>query len=91
MALMLPGALARAELSCEQLGVIAQATVAMRDQGTALSTVLADAERGDMKSRFTPQELDFIKRVIRASFERSVSPHEIVEACREGRLAMPQP
>ena len=89
--LLLVCATARAEIACDQLGVIAQATITLRDQRVSLSALLADAERGDMKARFTAQELDFIKRVIRESFNGSLSPIEVVEACRDGALPISQP
>lgn len=80
---------ARAEISCEQYGAIAQETVRQRDQGASLSRLLADVERGEMKDRYSAHELALIKDVIRASFDGTLSPMEVVEACKQGGVLVP--
>ena len=79
----------RAEISCEQYGAIAQEAVRQRDQGASLSRLLADVERGEMKDRYSAQELALIKDVIRASFNGTLSPMEVVEACKQGGVLVP--
>lgn len=86
---MLANVGARAELACEQLGVIAKATVELRNQGASLSRLLADAEGGEMKTRLTPRELGIVKEVIRLSFDSTLSPAEVVEACQQGGAMVP--
>jgi hypothetical protein len=90
MVLSLSCAPAQAALTCDQLGVIAQATVALRDQGASLHALLADAGRGEMRERYKPAQIEFIRRVIRMSFDASASPGEIVAACRDGAIAPPE-
>ena len=84
LVLLLACPAARAELTCEQHGAIAQETVRQRDQGTSLSRLLADVERGELKDRLTPRELALVKDVIRHSFNGTLSPAEVVEACKQG-------
>jgi hypothetical protein len=88
-ALVLVCTVARAELSCEQLGAVASTTVDLRNQGASLTRLLADAEGGGMKDRFTAAELETVKRVIRLSFDGTLSPAEVVEACQQGGAAVP--
>jgi hypothetical protein len=87
--LLLPCALARAEVTCEQLVAISQQTVNLRNEGASLPKLLADTEDGEMKRRFTPTELEFIRLLISESFVGSYSPHDVSEACEDGRLSIP--
>ena len=87
--LILACAAARAELTCEQLGAIAKTTVELRNQGASLTRLLADAERDETKSRLTARELDTVKQVIRLSFDGTLSPAEVVEACQQGGALVP--
>ena len=88
-AFILACAVARAELSCEQLGAIAKTTVELRNQGASLTRLLADAERDETKSRLTARELEIVKQVIRLSFDGTMSPAEVVEACQQGGALVP--
>ena len=87
--LLLPWTPAQAEVSCAQLVAISQKTVSLRDQGMSLPTVLAEIDTDEMKRRFTPTELDFIRLLIRESFIGGYSPYDVSEACEDGRLAIP--
>ncbi len=87
--LLLVCAAARAEMTCEQYGAIAQETVRLRDQGASLSRLLADIERGEMKQRLTVRELGVVKDVIRASFNGMLSPAEVIESCKLGGTLVP--
>jgi len=87
--LVIACAAARAELTCEQLGGIAGTTVELRNQGASLTRLLSDAERDEMKSRMTMRELEIIKQVIRLSFDGTLSPAEVVEACQQGGALVP--
>jgi hypothetical protein len=80
---------AQAQLDCEQLGVVAEATVVLRNQGASLHALLADAGTGEMRDRFSAEELRIIRGVIEASFERVLSPIEILQACRDGAIVLP--
>ena len=87
--LILACAAARAELTCEQLGAVAKTTIEMRNQGASLTRLLADAERGEMRSRLTARELEVVKQVIRLSFDGTMSPAEVLEACQQGGAIVP--
>jgi len=79
---------ARAELTCEQLGAIAQTTVELRNQGNTLNALLAEARR-DGKNKYTEQELALIGNLIRHSYDSTVSPAEVVEACKRDTKPTP--
>jgi len=87
--LVLPCALARAEVTCEQLVAISQQTVNLRNEGASLPKLLADTDNSEMKRRFTPTELEFIRLLISESFVGSYSPHDVSEACEGGTLSIP--
>ena len=87
--LLCAGSPALAVVTCDQLVAISQKAVDLRDQGASLSRVLADTEGADMKQRFSPTELDFIRLLIRESFLGGYSPYDVKEACEDGRLAIP--
>jgi len=80
---------ALAVVTCDQLVAVSQKAVSLRDEGMSLPRVLADTEGSDMKQRFTPTELDFIRLLIRESFLGAYSPYDVKEACEDGRLAIP--
>jgi hypothetical protein len=87
--LLFPFALARAEVTCEQLVAISEKTINLRNQGASLPNLLAETEDDVMKRRFTPIELEFIRLLIRESFMGAYAPHEVNEACQDGRLSIP--
>jgi hypothetical protein len=87
--LLLSCAAARAEMTCEQYGAIAQETIRLRDQGASLSRLLADIDRGEMKQRLTAHELNVVKDVVRHSFSGALSPADVVEACKLGGTLVP--
>lgn len=89
MLLALLCALARAEVTCEQLVAISHRTVALRNQGASLPDVMAGTEDAELKRRFTAAELEFIRLLIHESFIGAYSPHDVHEACEGGRLAIP--
>jgi len=89
MLLVLPFAVAKAEVTCDQLVAVSQKTVDLRNQGASLSSVMAGTEDAEMKRRFTASELEFIRLLIRESFIGSYSPHDVHEACQDGRLGIP--
>lgn len=87
--LLLSCAAARAEMTCEQYGAIAQETIRLRDQGASLSRLLTDIDRGEMKQRLTAHELNVVKDVVRHSFSGALSPADVVEACKLGGTLVP--
>jgi hypothetical protein len=87
--LLLSCAAARAEMTCEQYGAIAQQTIQLRDQGASLSRLLADIDRGEMRQRLSAHELGVLKDVVRHSFSGALSPADVVEACMQGGTLVP--
>ena len=79
---------AQAELTCEQLGAIAQTTVELRNQGNTLNGLLAEARR-DGKNKYTEQELVLIGNLIRHSYDSTLSPAEVLEACKRDTKSAP--
>jgi len=77
---------AQAELTCEQLGAIAQTTVELRNQGNTLNALLAEARRG---GKYTEQELVLIGTLIRHSYDSTVDPAEVLEACKRDMKSAP--
>ena len=80
---------ALALVTCDQLVAISQKAITLRDEGVPLSRVLADTEGPELKQRFSPTELDYIRLLIRESFLGAYSPFDVKEACEDGRLAIP--
>jgi hypothetical protein len=72
---------ARAELTCDQLGAIGLRAVELRDQGWALSRLLADAERMIEQPGTTPADVEQAKVVIDATYKRALLPHEVYNEC----------
>lgn len=79
---------AQAELTCQQLGAIAQTTIELRNQGNTLNALLAEARR-DGKNKYTEQELTLIGNLIRHSYDSTVSPAEVIEACKRDTKSAP--
>lgn len=86
--LLLLAVAARAELACDQYGAIAQETLRQRDQGASLQRVLERFDRGDRK-RLAAREAELVRQVMRLSFEGTLSPSEVVEACEQGGTLVP--
>ena len=87
--LLCAGSPALAVVTCDQLVAISQKAVTLRDEGVSLARVLADTEGSELKQRYSPTELDFIRLLIRESFLGAYSPFDVREACEDGRLAIP--
>ncbi|HXV09591.1 MAG TPA: hypothetical protein VD839_02175 [Burkholderiales bacterium] len=78
-----------AVVTCDQLVAISQRAISARDEGVSLARVLADTESAELKQRYSPTELDFIRLLIRESFLGAYSPYDVKDACEDGRLAIP--
>lgn len=79
---------ARAEFTCDQLGGIGIRTVELRDQGWALSRLLADAEKLIEQPGVTPADVEQAKSVIELTYRRALLPHDVYNDCvarRKGR------
>ena len=84
-ALLLPSLPAAAQLGCEQLVASAQAGIALRDQGATLKQVLAETEKGDLRERFKPEELEMIRRAVRLTYTGEVSLYELAGSCSDAK------
>jgi hypothetical protein len=80
-----------ATLNCEHLVTVSQTTIALRDEGNSLTTVLAQVERSDLRQKLDAQELNLLRQVVRISFTSEFSPREILETCKDGSLGIPKP
>ncbi len=76
-------AAAQAALTCDQLNVVAQTTIRLRDEGSSLSRVMAEVERSGVRDKFTPEEVNAIRQAVRLVYTSEVSVTELVESCTE--------
>ncbi len=82
-ALCLASFSAYAELSCRDLAVIAQSTIEQRNLGASLLTLLGEAEKDEMKRRYTTAELEAVRQAIRGIYTSEYSPGQLLEACQK--------
>lgn len=82
---------ADAVLGCEHLIAVSQTTVALRDQGHTLSSVMAEVERSELQQKLDAREINLLRQIVRISFNSEFSPREISEACKAGNLGIPKP
>jgi hypothetical protein len=78
-------------LNCEHLVAVAQSTIALRDQGLTLSSVMAEVERGELQQKLDAKEINLLRQIVRISFTSEYTPREILEACKAGSLGIPKP
>ena len=88
VAASLPVAQARAAIECTNLVNAAQAAIDLRDKGFSLNAVLAETERAGMKEKFSAQELNMLRQVMRFSYTGEYSIRDIHEACEAGELGI---
>lgn len=79
--LLLACGAARAELTCEQLALVAQTTLTLRNQGASLSQVLADVERSNLKEKYAPDEINIIRQTIRLVYTSEISREDLIQGC----------
>ncbi len=72
-----------AAVTCEQLGNIAFTTEQLRNQGYALETVLAEANKLESSEKFGRQDIGRVREVVEKTFSRYRTPLEIVQECRD--------
>ena len=80
---LLPARTHAAAVTCEQLGEIAYITERLRDNGTPLSDVMADADRLEADKQFGGADLEKIRETIHAAFNRIRNTNETLLECRE--------
>lgn len=85
IAVLIPALPVRAELSCDQLVATAQAGIALRDQGSTLRQVLAEADKAELRERFKPEELAVMRRALQLTYTGEVSMHELATSCAESK------
>ena len=74
-----------AALTCEQLTEIALATQNLRDQGSSLAVVLAEANKLEAASKLTPAELDMVRLIVEQAYLGIRSPYEVYQVCRDAQ------
>ena len=86
--LVIYGAAASAEVTCEQLGNIAYATQQMRDQGYSLPVVQDELEKLQTNNKFSAAEMTRIRDVADQAFKGGTrAPLEILQDCKEKEKA----
>lgn len=74
-------------LTCEQVFVLAQASVQFRDQGHSLEQVLAGLKSADADSKLSAAELEVLRRAVTLAFMGHASPKQIALECVQSRSA----
>ncbi len=77
--------LAQAELSCAQIGVVAEQTNKYRDDGYSLKEVLRELAKLEKTNQLTAEEIELLQRVAAKTFVREATPYEIVKECERPR------
>jgi hypothetical protein len=76
---------ASAAVTCEQLGNIAQTTEQLRNQGYALESVLAEADKLEVSDKLSKQDIGLVRKAVDQTFKRDRTPLEILQECKESR------
>ena len=82
---------AHAALECDQVMVVAQTAVKLRDEGATLTAVLREIDTPEMRQKLDAKEINLLRQIVRLSFTSEASLHEIAEACKSGELGLPKP
>jgi flagellar motility protein MotE (MotC chaperone) len=72
-----------AAVTCEQPGEIAYITERLRDNGTPLADVMADADRLESDKKFGGADIEKIRETIHAAFNRIRNTNETLLECRK--------
>ena len=76
---------AAAAVTCEQLGNIAQTTEELRNQGYALESVLAEADKLEASDKLSKQDIGLVRKTVDQTFKRDRTPLEILQECRAAK------
>ncbi len=83
LALVIYGAAASAEVTCDQLANIAFATQQMREQGYSLTVVQGEVDKLQTNNKFSAAEMERIRDVTDQAFKGGTrSPLEILQECK---------
>ncbi|HEV2008538.1 MAG TPA: hypothetical protein VGQ88_07425 [Burkholderiales bacterium] len=83
LALLIYGAAASAEVTCDQLANIAYAAQQMRDQGYSLTVVQGEVDKLQTNNKFGAAEMERIRDVADQAFKGGArSPLEILQECK---------
>lgn len=84
LALVIYGAAASAEVTCDQLANVAFATQQLRDQGYSLTVVQGEVDKLDTNNKFSAAEMGRIRDVADQAFKGGTrSPLEILQECKD--------
>jgi len=78
---------AQAALTCDYVAKVALAAIDYRDQGYSLAQVMKSVDPLKDSGKFTDEELEKLRQVIKLSFLQTLSTAEIVEACLDEEKA----
>jgi hypothetical protein len=82
---------AQAALECDQVIVVAQAAIKLRDDGMSLNAVIRDMENSDLQQKLDAKEINLLCQIVRLSYTSETSLREIAETCNAGELGLPKP
>jgi hypothetical protein len=84
LVLVIYGAMASAEVTCDQLASIAYAAQQMRDQGYSLTVVQGEVDKLETNNKFSAAEMGRIRDVADQAFKGGTrSPLEILQECKD--------
>ena len=69
----------------QRLGNIAQTTEELRNQGYALESVLAEADKLEASDKLSKQDIGIVKKTIDQTFKRDRTALEILQDCRAAK------
>ena len=84
LVLLIHGATASAEVTCDQLANVAYAAQQLRDQGYSLTVVQGEIDKLQTNNKFSAAELERMRDVADQAFKGGTrSPLEILQECKE--------
>lgn len=84
LALVIYGATASAEVTCDQLANVAYAAQQLRDQGYSLTVVQGEIDKLETNNKFSAAEVGRIRDIADQAFKGGTrSPLEILQECKD--------
>jgi hypothetical protein len=74
---------AAAAITCDQLGNLALATEQYRNQGESLSVLLAEADKLEVSSNLTKEDMVRVRQTVQRTFDRSLTPYDVRKDCKD--------
>jgi hypothetical protein len=84
LAIVVYGAAASAEVTCDQLANVAYGAQQLRDQGYSLTVVQGEVDKLEANNKFSAAEIGRIRDVADQAFKGGTrSPLEILQECKD--------